>query len=274
MIFMKNIDVNTKIGVVGFGHLGSSIVRALLDGGFAKANLMVSYRGSRSTYERAVSMGVEGSLCDTSFLMKNADIIILAAKPQDFSAVSSNSVKPDALVMSFMAAVPFRILKKAFACRVCRAMCSGPETITAGHGISVLYPANDAARSMLSLAGIKLLDISGEEEIDAFTVGICIPPILMNINVEDGKREKALFEMAKSYPVYADLAEWIERELAPNGAEAESCLENVSTKGGISEAMTVRLRKDGDFAAALERGMERCLEICRDICSSIEANAA
>ncbi|MEG1799386.1 MAG: NAD(P)-binding domain-containing protein [Synergistaceae bacterium] len=271
---MKNIDVNTKIGVVGFGHLGSSIVKALLDGGFSKANLMISYRGSSSTYEKAVAMGVESSLRDTSSLMQSADIVILAAKPQDFSSISSNSVKPNALIMSFMAAIPFDILKKTFGCRVCRAMCSGPETITAGHGVSVLYPEAERAKDVLSLAGITLLSISAERELDAFTVGICIPPILMNIEVQEEKRTEALSEMAKSYPVYTELTKWIERELAPNVSEAESCLENVSTKGGISEAMTIRLRADGNFAAALERGMVRCLEICRDICSAIEVNAA
>ena len=55
---MKNIN-EKKIGMVGFGHLGSSIAEALVNKGFPKSNLMISplrqQRGSQIWSWRAVS---------------------------------------------------------------------------------------------------------------------------------------------------------------------------------------------------------------------------
>ena len=272
---MKITDKNCLIGVVGLGHLGSSIVEALLNGGVSQEKLMVSFKGSKSTLKRAQKMGIASCLTDTKKLMSKADIIILAAKPQDFAAVSAHSVRKDALVMSFMAAIPLRILEKSFDCHVCRVMCSGPETITSGHGAAVLLPSLPLAESVLAAASVNIFQVSSESEIDAFTVGICIPPILMNIEISEKARRQAILAMKADFPVYQRLGEWIELELQAAAADKkESCLENVSTKGGISEAMINSLQNDGSFARALERGMKRCREICAAISAKLDANAA
>ena len=61
---MKNIN-EKQIGMVGFGHLGSSIAEALLNGGFSKSNLMISYRGSRATRDRVSELKLESCVRDT-----------------------------------------------------------------------------------------------------------------------------------------------------------------------------------------------------------------
>ena len=266
---------NNTIGVVGFGHLGSSIVLSLLAGGFPKERLLISHRGSKKTLLHAAERGVSSCITDTGDLMSRADIIILAAKPQDIGSIVSNRVKEGALIISFMAAVSQDTLSRLFDCCVCRAMCSGPETIESGLGVSVLWPYNERAEEVLRAARMKLFDIGFEEELDAFTVGICIPPIIMNITVPDDERKTALSGMELEFPVYAELSGWIETVLSQNGHEKkEDCLKNVSTKGGISEAMTASLCSGADFASALRRGMARCGEILRDINSALLQNVA
>ncbi len=271
---MKTI-MEKKIGMVGFGHLGSSIAGALIKGGLDKLNLFVSYGGNKETGRKISAMGLKSCITDTENLMKNSDIIILAARPQNIGAFAQNHVKKDALVISFMAALPLTILNSYFDCSVSRAMCSGPETISGGRGICTLLPADRNTRALLELCNIRQFHIKGEEEIDAFTAGICIPPILMNINIERRERIRALNNMALQYPVFKQLTAWIEDEIEfSSSSESKSSLKNISTKGGISEAMVSSLINGSSFIFAVERGIERCVEIKSTICKNLAVNAA
>ena len=191
---MKNIK-EKKIGMVGFGHLGSSIAEALVKGGFQKSNLMISYKGSQTTKDKVLEMKMGNCVRDSEYLMKNSDIIILAARPQNIREIAQNYVRKDTLILSFMAALPLSALSSFFDCRISRAMCSGPETISGGRGICVLHHGTDAARELVTLCGMREMQIRTEDEVDAFTAGICIPPILMNIKVDERERIKALKNM-------------------------------------------------------------------------------
>lgn len=271
---MKNIK-EKKIGMVGFGHLGSSIAEALLNGGFPKSNLMISYKGSRATIDRVSGLKLESCVRDPEYLMKNSDIVILAARPQNIREIAENYVRKDTLILSFMAALPLSALSSFFDCSISRVMCSGPETISGGRGICVLHHGNDAARELVSLCGMREMQISTEDEIDAFTAGICIPPILMNIEVGREERAMALKNMAVRYPVYRELSPWIEAELELSASQNDKkSLENVSTKGGVSEAMVTSLINGGSFLPSVERGIDRCAELRSELCKNLAVKAA
>ena len=271
---MKNIN-EKKIGMVGFGHLGSSIAEALLNGGFSKSNLMISYRGSRATMDRVSGMKLESCVKDPKYLMKYSDIVILAARPQNIKEIAQNYVRKDTLIISFMAALPLSALSSFFDCSISRAMCSGPETISGGRGICVLHHGTDAARKLVSLCGMREMQIRTEDEVDAFTAGICIPPILMNINVDERERISTLKKMALRWSVYRELSGWIKAELASSASQDDKkSLENISTKGGVSEAMVNSLLNGGSFISSVERGIERCAELRSELCKSLAVKAA
>ena len=114
------------------------------------------------------------------------------------------------------------------------------------------------------------MQIRTEDEIDAFTAGICIPPILMNIGVGREERAMALKNMAVRYPVYRELSGWIEAELAPSASQDDKkSLENVSTKGGVSVAMVSALLGGASFLSSVERGIERCAELRSELCKNL-----
>jgi len=264
-----------KIGMVGFGHLGSSIAGALNKGEFTESNLMISYRGSRATMDRGSGMKLESCVKDPKYLMKYSDIVILAARPQNIKEIAQNYVRKDTLIISFMAALPLSALSSFFDCSISRAMCSGPETISGGRGICVLHHGTDAARKLVTLCGMREMQIRTEDEIDAFTAGICIPPILMNIKVDKRERIKALKNMSLNWSVYRELFGWIEAELALSASQNDKkSLENVSTKGGVSEAMVSALLGGASFLSSVERGIERCAELRSELCKNLAVKAA
>ena len=271
---MKNIN-EKKIGMVGFGHLGSSIAEALVNKGFPKSNLMISHRGSIETTERVSDLKLESCVRDTEYLMKNSEVIILAARPQNIKEIAENCVSKDTLILSFMAALPLKALNSFFDCRILRVMCSGPESISGGRGISTLMPSDKDACGFLKACGIREFEVKNEDEIDAFTAGICIPPILMNISIDRNERYAALNKMALRFPVYRELSDWIEAELELSSSESnKKSLENVSTKGGVSEAMVSALLGGASFLSSVERGIERCAELRSELCKNLAVKAA
>ena len=119
------------------------------------------------------------------------------------------------------------------------------------------------------------MQIRTEDEIDAFTAGICIPPILMNIKVDERERIKALKNMSLNWSVYRELSGWIDAELALSASQNDKkSLENVSTKGGVSEAMVTSLINGGSFLPSVERGIERCAELRSELYKNLAVKAA
>ena len=262
------------IGIAGFGHLGSSIAEALVANGFPRERLLISCGGSAATLERAGRMGLASCMTDTRTLASRADFLLLAARPQDLASFSGLRLKEGAFVMSFMAGISLETLHRVFSSELCRVMCSGPETITDGMGVSATFPSEARPHAVLRAAGLEVFDLSCENELDAFTVAICLPPILLNIDLESEKSE-ALAAMAKRYPVCRGLAPWIDRVVEAHRAEkSESSLENVSTKGGVTEAMTTALRDGSTLAGSIAAGLERCAEISAELAKRFATHAA
>ena len=262
------------IGIAGFGHLGSSIAEALVANGFPRERLLISCGGSAASLARAGRMGLASCMTDTRTLASRADFLLLAARPQDLASFSGLRLKEGAFVMSFMAGISLATLHKVFDAELCRVMCSGPETITDGMGVSATFPSEARPHAVLRAAGLEVFDLSCENVLDAFTVAICLPPILLNIDLESEKAG-ALDAMAKRYPVCRGLATWIDRVVEVHRAEkSESSLENVSTKGGVTEAMTTALRGGSTLAGSIAAGLARCAEISAELGKRFAAHAA
>ncbi|MDY9921075.1 MAG: hypothetical protein U2P59_04565 [Synergistota bacterium] len=86
---------------------------------------------------------------------------------------------------------------------------------------------------------------------------------------------RILFKNDPGYSVYRELSGWIEAELASLASQNDKrSLENVSTKGGVSEAMVTSLINEGSFLPAVERGIERCAELRSELCKSLAVKAA
>lgn len=270
---MKNIEIDQQeelngktIGIIGLGHLGASLASPLADGGFPKEKLLISYKGSEKTLAKAKTLGLDGCLTDTKNLMSAADIIFVACRPQDILSLPGDAVKDDALVVSCMAGLPLELLSRFFGGKVMRMMCSGPDSIRDKMGVAVTWPRDRRAAAVIRLMGIELYEVGFEGELDSFTVGICIPPILLNARRDADEVSQALSGMQTRFPVYGRLEGWMKKIMETSGAAGQNArLENVMTKGGVSEAMYLRLAQGGSFADALERGLARGREITAEI---------
>lgn len=266
MMDSREVLKDKTIGIIGLGHLGTSLALPLVDNGFARERLMISHRGSEKTLARAKALGLDSFLTDTETLISSSDIIFVACRPQDLLSLPSAATKEDALVVSCMAGLPLSLLSRYFDGKTTRMMCSGPDTIESGAGVAVTCPRDPHAEATIRLMGIELYQVGFEEELDSFTVGICIPPILLNVSRCSGEVTEALQKMRERFPVYGRLSSWINQIMAThNAVEQGICLENIMTRGGISESMFLTLKNGGSFMEALEKGLERGREITTEI---------
>ena len=263
------------IGIAGFGHLGSSIAAALAANGFPKERLLISCGGSAATLARAPRLGLAAGMTGPPPRAATAAFILHAPPPQDLGSFAGLRLKEGAFVMSFMAGISFETLHKVFGSELCRVMCSGPETITDGMGVSAAFPSEARPHAVLRAAGLEVFDLSCESELDAFTVAICLPPILLNIELGEAETDETLAAMARRYPVCRGLAPWIGRVVDAHRAEkSASSLENVSTKGGVTEAMTAALRGGSSLAGSIAAGLARCAEISAELAKRYAERAA
>lgn len=260
------------IGVVGFGHLGSSIARSLVANGISKDRVKISCRGSDASLARVRESGLDVCLTDTAELMRTSDVILIAARPQDLGSLVGIETKPGAFVISFMAGITLDLLRKVFKGEFCRAMCSGPETIYDGLGVGVTYPNDERGADVLRAAGMTVPRVESEPELDSFTIGICIPPILMNSSFSSEETAAAYDRMAERFPVYGMLREWTGRVIAheeKTGANKKKSLDGISTKGGTTEAMRNKLKDGGSLIEVIEAGLRRNGELREALAQTI-----
>ncbi len=153
-----------KIAVIGFGVMGKAIVSSLIGTGKVNAkNLIVVEPTPDRLDELKNSFGINGHV-DSSDVVGQADIVILAVKPQGLNLAAKaikGNIKTDALVISIMAGVSLATLKEKLNIeQIIRAMPNTPAQI--GMGITV-WVATDQVSEEKKILACEIIQSLGEE---------------------------------------------------------------------------------------------------------------
>jgi pyrroline-5-carboxylate reductase len=165
-----------KIGIIGLGNMGESIVKALMNRGFKKGSLLfVEAKKERAIYiEKTYGLKYAETLSE---LVQKTDYIVLAIKPQDAKEViqeMSPSLNDKKLVISIMAGTttsnilsfigkPTRIVR--LMPNICVKVGEGVMGITSNRAVTKEERAK--VQKMLSPLG-HFVEV-GEELMDAIT---------------------------------------------------------------------------------------------------------
>lgn len=166
-----------KILIIGGGNMGLTYARAFLHAHIVKYDNMLILEKDKENVRKLSDQQV-GILYDVpGDYIKNADLIILAVKPQDFQALAQ-SIRPylstDQLVLSIMAGVPIdKIAHSLGVNKIVRAMPNLPAQI--GVGMTVYTSTNEVTRvelvtvqNLLNSTG-KTIYVETEDAVDAST---------------------------------------------------------------------------------------------------------
>ncbi len=252
----KATSVNTKIAIIGAGHMGTALYEGLLRSGVKKSHIVLSHRGKNKQAARV------------------ADIVFVCVKPgvvaevlQDVHAEIQGKV-----VVSAAAALSLAYLKKhAKGARVARIMPNIPVAV--GEGVIGLLYGNLSSREKKALkkmmSGLGLLvETKNDAELDVLTlISGCGPGMvayLIDTLADNARRlgiagaggEQVAFQTFKGTFTYME----------ENKIAAKRLAESVATKGGVTEMILQTLTKKGfkkNFAVALSEGHKRIKKVSK-----------
>jgi pyrroline-5-carboxylate reductase len=256
------------LGIFGAGHLGRAIASALLAAGWPRAQLLVCHSGSPATAAALEADGLADRCVSPERLAAEAKLVFYVVRPQSVGAIRGLTMRPDALLVSFLAGVELSHIPAAASARL-RAMISDPATLAKNNGIAALYPANRPVEDLLKTLGMRVSLLPAEESSAAFTaLGTCLPMAAAWCFGHGAPIDHAsLYAAGRRHDLsgYPDIVEWA-LAICPQGvsrAELDRYLTHAATPGGITEAVLNGLAAGDGIAAALERGITRCEELAR-----------
>lgn len=167
----------SKVVFIGGGNMASCLIGGMLANGFSKADILVSEPNLDSRQRIEATHGI-CTTADNNAAASEADIIVLAVKPQVMAAVAAplaSSAAHNPIVVSIAAGIPVSALENWMGSHltIVRAMPNTPAMVQAGAtGLFVSKALNDnqqtTIESIFNAVGYACW-VSKEANIDAVT---------------------------------------------------------------------------------------------------------
>ncbi|MFA5332110.1 MAG: NAD(P)-binding domain-containing protein [Methanoregula sp.] len=260
-----------QVGIIGGGHLGRALARALPGAGIRPDNIHISFAGNPQTLRELEKAGLSGNIAENTAICDKSDLIFLAIRPQSLLSLRGLALQRAALVVSCMAGIPCHLVEETLCRPVVRMMPSGPETLTGHNGIVAVYPASPLLEVILAGIGQEVCSLPEESVMDIFTAGVCLPAVLIFLRFHNRDADTEIRPVIREYPLMEQLYAWgtaaVPSDIAPE--EGHTYIVRMSTKGGITEAIIASLARGEPLETAFRAGVARCAALrdgagCRD----------
>ena len=255
------------IAFLGAGNMAGAIISGLLADGFAPEQLSAS-DPSDAALANLRALGLTQLYASPEPLCENADLVVLAVKPQVAPAALTALapyLKPDTALLSIAAGISTTSLQKyaGNAVPIIRCMPNTPAMI--GKGASALFASERASEGARQLAeritnavGITVW-VREERQLDAVTAVSGSGPAYFFAMIE------AIAKAGTDLGLDADVAmaltlqtAWGAASLAQQADVDVSTLRvNVTSPGGTTEQALLSLA-EGGFDAVIAEAVERC----------------
>jgi len=262
-----------RIAILGAGKIGESLLAGLRSSDWADI-IATSRREERAT-ELRERHGVEATT-DNTAAIKDADVVVLAVKPQDIEALLGeigHLLKAEQTVLSVAAAIPTAAIERHLASDVpvVRSMPNAPSTVH--EGIAGMCAGRHAGREHLDRAGTVLRAVGDvvevpEEQMDAITAvsgsGPAYYALLAEAMIEAGILLSLSREISTKLVVQTMLG--TARLLRDEQMHPVELREAVTSPGGTTIRAIRELEQAGVRAAflnAINAAMERSKELAR-----------
>ncbi len=254
---------STRIGIMGAGHLGLTLAEAFLKNVTTKENLFISASRNSDRMDVIGKLGLTKNLKSNESLCAEGEIVFIAVRPQSFKEFEKAVVNPAALFVSCMAGVSLASFAGIFGKNVCRMMTSGPATIVAKQAVVAIYPYNLTVANIMTRAGFATYNISNEQELHYFTVGVCLPAAIVRARALGISTDEASNVFNEKYSLFTQLFKWAEAVVPPfeSAKQMELYVTKMATSGGVTEAIVNKLNESNNFIMALQAGTEKSIEL-------------
>lgn len=254
----------SAVGIMGAGHLGSSLALAFLGRGLPREKLLLSTGGSLVSLARLQKAGLADRTTTNDDIAERCDIILIAARPQSALALRPIPFREGRLVVSLMAGVRMQTIAAIAGKEAARAMTSGSDSILSRMGIAAIHPADSRGAAVFEFLGLSILKLFNESLMDAFTAAVCLPAALA---MQDISSEEELVALELKYPELTAVYRWVPGVL-PHFAdtiEREAYVQRMITPGGITDSIIQAINDGWRMREAFEYGMARAREIAASL---------
>jgi pyrroline-5-carboxylate reductase len=263
-----------RVGLIGGGNMGEALIRGLLGAGLVPAELMAAtdVRAER-TAQLTKQFGIVAH-ADNARLVREADVVILAVKPQIMASVLGEiaaAVTPRHLLISIAAGVSTATIRAALGkdARIIRVMPNTPALVLQGAAAIArgkgLGP-DDLATAETIFGAVGRAVVLDEELMDAVTGLSGSGPAYVAIVVEalaDGGVKMGL-DRTTATTLATQTVLGAAQLLAETGMHPASLKDMVSSPGGTTIAGISAL-EEGGLRATLMRAVERATVRSREL---------
>ena len=267
--------MESKVVFIGAGNMAEAIVSGMVDGGFCSPEkiIMTDVRPERLE-DLSKEYGVSTSTDNR--VVKNAEIVLLAVKPQVMADVLKGIapvLRSETLVISIMAGIPAAKIETLLGGkhRVVRVMPNTPALV--GQGASAIAAGTYADEADLEvtetiLGCVGLTVRVAERDLDAVTALSGSGPAYVFYLLEGmlAAAEKMGLDKETARKLAIKTVEGSARLMEDSGEEADVLRAKVTSKGGTTEAAVCSLDKAGVKEAvvqALLAAQNRSIELSR-----------
>ncbi len=261
-----------KIGFIGAGNMATAIIGGLVRSNFNKKDIFV-YDVFAEKLSIFAEMGL--SVSDSALsLTEEADIIVLAVKPQQYGEVIEGIAPAATMDKTFVSiaagiTVDFVRRKLGISAPVVRVMPNTPLLL--GKGATALSPSDNVSDEVFEIVK-DMFECSGVVEL--------LPESLMNAIISvNGSSPAYIYLFAKAVCDSAE-AQGIDRDVAmklfaavlegsaemlrSSGDDPDTLIAKVSSKGGTTIAALERLYAHG-FEDAIDDAMKACTKRAEEL---------
>lgn len=220
-----------KIGIIGFGNLGSAFATGLVKQGFKQDDMLICDK-SDSAIKKAHILGINNSDLDT--LIEKSDVIVLSVKPNVYSQLPIHSGQVmGKTIISCVAGVSMAALSQRFSTQIVRAMPTiAMENLQSVTGLCFdEYADNkDEIVKLFELLGIVF--ISKEDELERVTAlascGLGFAAYILDCFTKAGENlgyteSEAVKIISQTFSAAIDMGSF------------EQLMGRVATRGGITQ---------------------------------------
>lgn len=255
---MEMDKLDKKIAIIGAGHMGKSLMKGLLGGGFKKENIVLSNQSKNN--KNAVMQ---------------SDLIILTVKPSIINEVvgeikeniQSKVLISAAAAVSVSSIVKYAGNKKQKVIRIMPNIAVAHNQGVVGVYANKNVSANEKKEviSMLSCLGL-VIDLKKEKDIDTVTlISACSPAIIAHI-----------IEMFSEYGISHGLSARFSQKivlqsfkglvahLEKSNMTSSRLKQSVATKGGVTEAIIKNLdnkKVAKSFSESMDKGYTKIVKL-------------
>ncbi|MEG0133941.1 MAG: pyrroline-5-carboxylate reductase [Clostridium sp.] len=261
--------MSRKIGFVGCGNMGSSMLGGLINKNFqSKENIIVSTRSENSKVRLEKQYGIKAVL-DNKEVVKESDVLIFAVKPYMYKDVIKNikeHLRKDQIIISIAAGIDIKDLHEMIGedFKIVKTMPNTPALV--GEGMSAICPNKNVTEEELNYVcsmfeAFGKYEILSEKDFHAFIALCGSSPayVFMFIEAMADGAVKLGIPRDKAYKMAAQSVLGSAKMVLDTGKHPGELKDMVCSPGGTTIEAVCEL-EDAGFRRSVIKAMDKCAE--------------